>query len=283
MIGEAGQRGIDLVIDEFGPDGELIRNVDSPTGTEGAEPIDLTASSPGEYKLVIHLLDPAAKPGKYMMKIEQVLNAEEKGLRVAEKTHPAALQKLWKEDDKDPKAIDRFVADRKGKGPVVEEIRDDGTNLNVTYLYQGNENTEKVEVFGSVRSSTGGTWLQRFLGTNLFFGTEIAPEDSRYRYEFSVTEISLLGPKGRIQISEEHDGPDPLNPVVFDGLSVLELPAAPPQLYVAAKDSFAKGTTTAVNFQSAKLKAERELRVYTPPGYERDASADLLIVMDGGT
>jgi hypothetical protein len=41
--GEADQHGADLVIDIFGPDGKLIRTVDSPNGAEGPEPIDLTA------------------------------------------------------------------------------------------------------------------------------------------------------------------------------------------------------------------------------------------------
>ena len=44
ILGEADQHGIDLVIDELGPDGKLIRTVDSPNGTEGPEPIDLTTN-----------------------------------------------------------------------------------------------------------------------------------------------------------------------------------------------------------------------------------------------
>ena len=43
ILGEADQHGVDLVIVEFGPGGKLIRTVDSPNGTEGPEPIDLTA------------------------------------------------------------------------------------------------------------------------------------------------------------------------------------------------------------------------------------------------
>ena len=63
LLGEADQHGVDLVIDIFGPDGKLIRTVDSPNGTEGPEPIDLTAFTSGQYKLVIHTLDPGAHPG----------------------------------------------------------------------------------------------------------------------------------------------------------------------------------------------------------------------------
>ena len=40
VIGEADQHGVDLVIDVHGPDGKLIRTVDSPNGTEGPEPME---------------------------------------------------------------------------------------------------------------------------------------------------------------------------------------------------------------------------------------------------
>ncbi|MGB2668988.1 MAG: hypothetical protein WAK48_33715 [Candidatus Acidiferrum sp.] len=268
VVGEADQHGVDLVIDEYGPDGKLIRTVDSPNGTEGPEPIDLTAFAAGQYKLVIHTLDAGAKPGKYVMKVHRVVNAEENGLRMAEKNYPPALQTLWKEYVNDPRAIDRFVASRKGKGPLIDEVHDDANNLNVTYLYYGDENTEKVEVFGSTHASTGGTSLQRFMRTPLFFGTELVPKDSRYRYGFSVTETSFLGPKGTTQISEERDVMDDLNVESFGGLSVLSLPEAPSQIYVKPSDSVAHGKVTPTSFKSAKLKEERTISVYTPPGHE---------------
>jgi enterochelin esterase-like enzyme len=284
VIGEADQHGVDLVIDEFGPDGKLISTVDSPNGTEGPEPIDLTAPSTGPYKLVIHALDTATKPGKYVMRIDRVVSAEENGLRMAEKNYPPALQTLWKEYVNDPKAIERFVTSRKGEGPLIDEVKDDANNLNVTYLYYGDENTEKVEVFGSTHASTGGTSLQRFMRTPLFFGTELVPKDSRYRYGFSVTETSFLGPQGTIQISEERNVMDDFNPDNFGGLSVLSLPDAPPQLYVKPSDSVEHGKVTPSSFKSGKLKEERPISVYTPPGYEGGAAAaELLIVFDGET
>src|SRR4029434_7136254 len=85
VIGGADQHDIDLVIDIFGPDGKLIRTVDSPNGTEGPEPIDVTAFKAGTYKLAIRANDASAKPGKYVMKISRVLSVEENGKRMAEK------------------------------------------------------------------------------------------------------------------------------------------------------------------------------------------------------
>ena len=283
VLGEADQHGVDLVIDEFGPDGKLIRTVDSPNGTEGPEPIDLTAFTAGQYKLVIHTLEATTKPGKYVMKIDRVFTAEENGLRLAEKNFPPALRNLWKEYVNDPKAIDRFLASRKGKGPIIDEAKDDTNNLNVTYLYYGNENTVRVEVFGGTHSSVGGTSMQRFMRTPLFFATELVPKDSRYRYGFAVTETSFLGPKGTIQISEEHYVMDDFNPENFGGLSVLTLPAAPPQLYVTPSDSVPHGKVIPTSFKSAKLKEDRTISLYTPPGYDGATSADLLIAFDGET
>ena len=84
ILGEADQHGIDLVIDIFGPDGKLIRTVDSPNGSEGPEPIELTALQTGLYKLVIHTLDPKATPGKYVIKIDRVLTIEENVQRLTQ-------------------------------------------------------------------------------------------------------------------------------------------------------------------------------------------------------
>jgi enterochelin esterase-like enzyme len=232
---------------------------------------------------VIHTLDLTAKPGKYVMKIERLVTAEENGLRMAEKNYPPALQSLWKEYTKDPDALDRFLASRKGKGPIIEEVKGDSNNVNVTYLYYGDANTEKAEVFGGTRSGVGGTPMQRFMRTSLFFATETVPKDSRYRYGFTVTETLFAGPKGSIQISEERDAIDAFNPDNFGGLSVLALPAAPPQLYINASDSLPHGKLTPTSFKSAKLNEDRTLTLYTPPSHDASTAADLLIVFDGGT
>lgn len=282
VVGEADQHGVDLVIDEFGPDGKLIRTVDSPNGTEGPEPIDLTAFAPGEYRLVIHTLDSKAKPGKYLMKIDQVLTVEQNGSRLAEKNYPPAIQDLWRKYATDPNAVEQFISGRKGKGPIVEDIKDDAKDVNVTFLYLGDEHTGAMEVFGSVRAGTGGTRMQRFLRTPLFFATETIPKDSRFSYGFIKTERRLLGPKENIEVSEELDVADPLNPAAFNGISVLELPEAPPQPYVVS-GSVPHGDLTPAKLKSTSLNEERSLTVYTPPNYAAVKSADLLIVFDGDT
>ena len=283
ILGEADQHGVDLVIDEFGPDGKLIRTVDSPNGTEGPEPIDLTAFTMGEYKLVIHTLDKKAEPGKYVMKVDRIVTAEENGLRLAEKNYPFAIRALWKDYVKDPAALERFVDSRKGKGPIIEEIKDDSKDVNVIYVYYGDENTQGVEVYGGTHSSVGGIHLDRFLRTPLFFGSETIPKDSRYRYGYTVTETRLFGPNQTIRVSDEIDTTDPFNPDIFGGLSVLNLSDAPPQPYIVENSSGLHGKLSPTSFKSSSLNEDRKLSIYTPPGYESVKAADLLIVFDGAT
>jgi enterochelin esterase-like enzyme len=281
VLGEADQHGIDLVIDIYGPDQKLIRTVDSPNGTEGPEPIDLTAFEAGLYKLVIHPANQTAKPGKYVMKIDRVLTADENGQRMAEKNYPPALQTLWRALLTDPKAVEKFVAERKGKGPIIEDVKGDARNVNVTYLYYGDENTVAVETPGGPHAGVGGIQMTRFMRTPLFFASEMVPRDSRYRYGFWVVSMRYIGPAKSIQLSDENFAADPFNPEVLDGLSVLALPDAPAQPYIVKNESGPHGTLTSTKLTSAALKEDRNLTIYTPAGYDGAKDCDLLIVFDG--
>jgi enterochelin esterase-like enzyme len=281
VVGEADQHGIDLVIDIFGPDGKLFRTVDSSNGAEGSEPIDLTAIKAGVYKLVVHAIDPAAKPGKYLMKIDRVLTVEENGQRMAEKNYPPALQELWRAYVTDPKAVENFVASRRGKGPIIEDLKGDSKNVSVTYLYYGDEYTESVETSGGPHAAVGGIQMTRFMRTPLFFATESVPKDARYGYDFGVTETHFAGPTDTIQLSEENYTSDPLNPEALRGHSILTMPAAPPQPYIVRNDSTPQGRLTPTNIKSIALNEDRGLTIYTPPGYEGTKACDLLIVFDG--
>ena len=281
IIGAADQRGVDLVVDFLDPDGKLIRSVDSPNGTKGPEPIDLTASKPGQYTLQIRMLVAKAEPGKYAMKIDRVLTIEENGQRLAEKNYPPALQSLWRAYVSDPHAVEKFVSSRKGKGPLIEEVKENNKFANVTYLYYGNENTESVRVTGGPNTGSGGVRLTRFLRTPLFFGSEIVPKDARYTYSFSIVESHFVGPGQVVQVRDEITSTDKLNPEMFNDSSALTLPDAPSQPYLVPNPSVTKGKLTAASIKSVALKEDRVLSVYTPAGYDAAKESELLIVFDG--
>ncbi len=68
----ADQQGIDVALRLLGPDGRLITEVDSPSGTHGAEKASVVAQAAGDYRIVVRSDDAKAKPGRYEMKVEEM-------------------------------------------------------------------------------------------------------------------------------------------------------------------------------------------------------------------
>src|SRR2546427_2023120 len=83
LMGVADQRGVDIVVTIMDPAGKTVAKIDSPNGTNGPEPIKLVAKAAGVYQIVISALDKDAKPGKYEMRVDAFLTADEYADRVA--------------------------------------------------------------------------------------------------------------------------------------------------------------------------------------------------------
>jgi tetratricopeptide (TPR) repeat protein len=69
------QKGIDVVVSLFGPDGKLITAVDNPNGSQGAETVHITAEATGIYRLEVTSFEKAAHPGLYQAKLEELRQA----------------------------------------------------------------------------------------------------------------------------------------------------------------------------------------------------------------
>ncbi len=59
------QRGIDVVVTLFAPDGKQLLEVDSPNGDQGPEPLAWIAALNGAYRLEVRSLEKDAKAGRY--------------------------------------------------------------------------------------------------------------------------------------------------------------------------------------------------------------------------
>ncbi len=70
------QRGIDVVVALFAPDGKKITEVDSPNGTQGTEPISVVAEKAGSYRLEVRSLEAKAEAGRYQVKVEELRAAQ---------------------------------------------------------------------------------------------------------------------------------------------------------------------------------------------------------------
>ncbi len=66
---EVDQRGVDVVVRVFAPNGKRLQEIDSPNGTQGPEPMTLIADSTGDYRIEVSPLEPNAPVGHYVVSI----------------------------------------------------------------------------------------------------------------------------------------------------------------------------------------------------------------------
>ena len=71
------QRGIDVAVTLFAPNGQKLLEVDSPIGDEGPEPVSWIAETPGNHRIEVRSGDKQARPGRYEARVETLRAATE--------------------------------------------------------------------------------------------------------------------------------------------------------------------------------------------------------------
>lgn len=59
----------------FAPDGKLITDVDNPNGSQGVEPVHITAEATGIDRLEVSSFEKGARPGRYQVKLVELRQA----------------------------------------------------------------------------------------------------------------------------------------------------------------------------------------------------------------
>jgi len=180
--------------------------------------------------------------------------------------------------------------------PLMEPIEGDDEHYLVTFVWRDGGGTQNVVVFAGPAGwdHPKDNQMIRLLDTDLWYRT--------YRVRANLRTIYLLSPDD--PLSELGYGmvdfgtrlvPDPLNPHQFvyrkdeeipDDrdvvVSVVELPAAPPQPWIAPRPGVAQGQVEMYRLRSHILNNERRVWVYTPPGYTTSGEPyGLFLVFDG--
>ncbi|PHN05367.1 alpha/beta hydrolase [Flavilitoribacter nigricans] len=269
IVGELRQEGIDLVIDVYHPNGQLLKQIDSPNGTQGSEPIDITAKASGTYTFTVHSLDQDAKTGSYTLQIERILSLAENAKRITRKELPTAtLYQLWESSLSDSQAVDTFLADQTQQH-IIEPIEGNADEMLVTYFCVPRANTEYVMLSGG--PDFLGLRFQRLPGTKLFFVTQRVPRDARFNYGFNYFNLDKAGPQGEIEsrnVKHAYDG-------------TVEMPDAPQQVYLLEREDSPQGKLVPTTVKSEILKEERQISVHIPAGYDAAVPHNLLIIFDG--
>ncbi len=66
------QRGIDVVVALFGPDGKKLTEIDGPTGRGGSERLSIIVETPGNYRLEVSAFEKGAPAGRYVARFAEL-------------------------------------------------------------------------------------------------------------------------------------------------------------------------------------------------------------------
>src|SRR6266508_3877052 len=127
------QRGIDVAVALFTPDGKKISEVDSEHLIEGSETVSVIAGASGAYLIGVRSPEKTAKAGRYEIKVEELraATAEDKYrvageviFREAERLKDGTLEDRRKSVEKYHEALDlyRRASDRNGEAQTHSSI-----------------------------------------------------------------------------------------------------------------------------------------------------------------
>jgi CHAT domain-containing protein/tetratricopeptide (TPR) repeat protein len=147
------QRGIDVAVALFTPDGKKIGEADGEQTTVGSETVSAIAEAPGAYLIEVRSPEKTAKTGRYEIKIEELraATAEDKYrvageeiFREAEQLKNGTLEAKRKSIEKYHEALElyRRATDRKGEAKTLN-------NIGEIYWYLG-EMQKALEKFNEV-------------------------------------------------------------------------------------------------------------------------------------
>jgi tetratricopeptide (TPR) repeat protein len=105
------QKGIDVVVTLFVPDGHQVSEVDSPNGVAGLEHLFLITEMTGKHRLEVRSLDKDASQGRYEVTLEilRVATAQDRIHVVAEKLYAEGDQYLAQNNaESNRQAIEKF-------------------------------------------------------------------------------------------------------------------------------------------------------------------------------
>ena len=269
------QISVDVIIDIYGPDGEQLASVDTFTADGfGPEEWNETAPATGQYRFVLRKYDTKNPDGKYTM----VVNSSQRYLSkwVKENIKSPRMGKLWLDYASNPNAVDEFLAEREGKGPLIEP-KDAKRHL-VTFFLKAPPGTSRVELVGGPTILLP-TLLEEIGDTQFWFVTLYAPKDSRFSYKFHTINRSQIGGTWINKETYIEDASNPLG-------DVLVLEDAPKQAFDApVAPETPLGEVVLCEMQSAFLGEKRIYSVYTPPNFDAASAGayGVLFIFDGGS
>jgi enterochelin esterase family protein len=289
-------RGLTLVVKTYDPSGKPFRGAE--LGPQ-EDKLNFVAEVPGAYRVEVAAVDNRAT-GPFTIAIEKVVTlaarlAPPKPVAVSPRIQ--ALEASVQHGERD--SVNSFWEEvRKAGAPLIEPIPGDRDNMAVTFLWKGLPDTRNVMVLWlPYAGAAPDEFLMARLGeTDVWYKTIKVDRKMRLSYTLAPNAARLLPlslgiDSDAITMIATSARPDPLNPKrwrddprsvdapEYRGGSVLEMPDAPPQPWIARRPGVPAGRVERHQFKSTALKNEREIAVYQPPQYSPSAQPYPLLVL----
>jgi enterochelin esterase-like enzyme len=162
--------------------------------------------------------------------------------------------------------------------PLLEPIPDVPTELLVTFLWRAPDSATQVALIGDLTQRRPAPLIQ-IPNTDIWHKTYRLGANLRTAYELVANDDWQLDPFNPQQFYVPRD--EATNTGGYT-ISVLELPAAPPQPWIVPQPDNPTGDVSCSWLHSAILNNERRVWVYTPPQYTPEASAyGWILLLDG--
>jgi enterochelin esterase family protein len=289
-------RGRTLIVKTYDPSGQPFRGAE--LGPE-EDKLNLVAEVSGAYRVEVAAKDERAS-GTYTIALEKVVTLAARlapPKPVVESQRIKALRASVERGERD--SVNSFWEEVKKAGaPLIEPIAGDRENMAVTFLWKDKPYRKNVLVLWlPYVGVTPDEFLMTRLGqTDVWYKTIKVNRKMRLAYTLApnaarLHPMSLAFDADAITMTATAARPDPLNPKryrvdpesvdapEYRGNSVLEMPDAPPQPYIARRSGVPAGAVEKHRFKSAALNNEREIAVYLPPQYSAHAEPYPLVVL----
>ncbi|HEX8028827.1 MAG TPA: alpha/beta hydrolase-fold protein [Vicinamibacterales bacterium] len=252
-------------------------------GTAGRR-VGFVAPESGNYRVRIGAAGTGR--GTYTLQLDRVdVPARMRGVSVAAKhvNDSERIQRLARDvAARHTGAVEDFWREVTGKGPLIESVKGQDRDQLVTFLWRQTFETHNVLVGWPMAVLRGDDYyMERLPNTDVWFKTIQIRRGSRFSY--------WLAPNYRTGDFLFTARLDPLNPLVFpddpgatiDLNSVLDTPGGPDAQW-HSREPAKRGKVEPSKFTSALLKNERDMWIYTPPGFDPAAGPfPLLVLFDG--
>jgi len=132
------QRGIDVAVRVYGPDGGQVADVDGPSGMQGPEAVRLVAEAAGSYRVEIRALEEGAPRGSYEVSLKEVrqATARDRSLVAAQTAYAEGDRaRLQGTKESRQEAIRKYEEARGLYAAAGERVGEANTLHNIGYVY----------------------------------------------------------------------------------------------------------------------------------------------------